>query len=249
VHIDVVHFPSGIEQARRSGTVAVIDVLRSTTVIAYALSGGAREIFPVQTASQARRLAAEIGPAEVVLGGEEGSAKIAGFHVGNSPGDYPRALVSGKTIVVRTTNGTQALRALDDADPGTRIVCAAFANLGAVVDDIEAHGAGGTATLVCCGQDGDFSLEDFLCAGAIANRLARRAEARLSDAAIAASVLFEARANDLGGLVATGNHARALVEAGFGDDVATCIRIDTCNVVPVYSNGRISGLSSPVQLT
>ncbi|MGA8922314.1 MAG: 2-phosphosulfolactate phosphatase, partial [Candidatus Dormiibacterota bacterium] len=58
--MQIVH-STGIEGARRArGTVVVIDVLRSFTVSAFALAGGARECRLVATTAQARALAATI---------------------------------------------------------------------------------------------------------------------------------------------------------------------------------------------
>src|SRR5262245_66456271 len=58
-HLDVnIIHATGIEGARQSrGTVIVIDVLRSFTVSAYALAGGARECRLVRTVAEARALA------------------------------------------------------------------------------------------------------------------------------------------------------------------------------------------------
>ncbi len=56
-HVNIIH-ATGIEGARRArGTVVVIDVLRSFTVSAYALAGGARECRLVKTVAEARALA------------------------------------------------------------------------------------------------------------------------------------------------------------------------------------------------
>ena len=54
--MEIVH-ATGLEGARHArGVVVVIDVLRSFTVSAYALEGGARECLLVSTVQEARRL-------------------------------------------------------------------------------------------------------------------------------------------------------------------------------------------------
>src|SRR5260221_13545738 len=56
--VEIVH-ATGIEGARQAlGVAVVIDVLRSFTVSAYALAGGARECRLVTTTEEARALAA-----------------------------------------------------------------------------------------------------------------------------------------------------------------------------------------------
>jgi 2-phosphosulfolactate phosphatase len=238
VDLDVAHFPAGMTAALRADCVAVIDVLRSTTVIAHALASGAREIVPVTQPEEAFALAARIGRARAFLGGEAQSARIEGFDAGNSWNEYPRALVEGKSVILRTTNGTQALRALAPMTQRSAVLCLSFANLTPTVERIAAAHSGSSVTLLCCGQDGEFSLEDFLCAGAAVQALRSRLPLdRAGDAALAAEGLYASHASALAELVATGNHARDLIAAGYASDVATCTQTDTCNVVAPLSHG------------
>ena len=46
---------------------------------------------------------------KVLLGGEREGVKIEGFDLGNSPREYVEDVVSGKTVIFTTTNGTAAL--------------------------------------------------------------------------------------------------------------------------------------------
>ena len=46
----------------------------------------------------------------VGVGGERGGLPIAGFDLGNSPAEYTRERVAGKTVVFTTTNGTRAMK-------------------------------------------------------------------------------------------------------------------------------------------
>jgi len=65
--VEIIH-ATGIEGAREArGIAVVIDVLRSFTVSAYALAGGARECRLVTTTDEARALAASgrVAPARV----------------------------------------------------------------------------------------------------------------------------------------------------------------------------------------
>jgi 2-phosphosulfolactate phosphatase len=245
MQLDVVHFPHGVNSALESDAIVVIDVLRSTSVMAYALRNGAAEILPVQTIAQAREFADRLGRERTVLGGEDGNAPIVGFDAGNSPAEYLPMLVSGKSVVIRTTNGTQALAAVAAASEDRPIYCASFVNLSPVVREFEAL-PGGAVTFLCCGQDGQFSLEDFLCAGAFVRALREReTETQPTDAALAAEALYLSYAGDLTSFVATGNHAQRLLEMGFGDDIARCCEIDTCPVVPIYQSGRVFYPATP----
>ena len=93
----------------------VIDILRATTSMCAALHNGARALIPVASTEEALRLAQTIGSADVLLAGEKECVRIPGFHLGNSPLEMTDAAVRGKTLVVTTSNGTQALLACQGA--------------------------------------------------------------------------------------------------------------------------------------
>src|SRR5438034_11125515 len=81
-HVNIIHV-TGIEGARRArGTVVVIDVLRSFTVSAYALAGGARECRLVKTVEEARALESETPGA--LLCAEEDAMHVASIALSNS---------------------------------------------------------------------------------------------------------------------------------------------------------------------
>ena len=107
----------GVEGARRAqGVVVVIDVLRSFTVSAYALAGGARESILVATVDEARGLAGKIPGA--IISAEENALPIPGIEISNSPTQITTADVRGKTLVQRSTAGTPVLGAVR-SDEGT----------------------------------------------------------------------------------------------------------------------------------
>ena len=97
-------------------TCVVFDVLRATSTMALALSNGEEAIIPVAGIAEALRLREE-QPAMLLAGERDGvriPASLAGgvdFDLGNSPREFTRDKVQGKTIVMTTTNGTRALRA------------------------------------------------------------------------------------------------------------------------------------------
>ena len=217
----------------RRGVIVVIDVLRATTVIVSALANGAREIIPVSDPKAARRLAGTIDGA--LLGGEQHNRKIPGFDFGNSPHEYD-ARVLGRTVIMRTTNGTRVLDALSEGNP---VWCGAFANASAVArglcrPDIAA------VKFVCAGQVDEFSLEDFVCAGAIIDAVGVLRETLCDDEALAARELFRGHRASLAALVRMGNHAKQLEKAGLGADLADSTVLDRYDVLPKLENGRIT---------
>ncbi|MBN2218320.1 MAG: 2-phosphosulfolactate phosphatase [Pirellulales bacterium] len=152
------------------GTVVIIDVLRASTTIITALAAGAREIIPCENVDRAKSLAAELPPADVLLGGERHALRIDGFDLGNSPAEYTVEAVAGRTIVFTTTNGTRALARCSRA---ARVLVGAPVNASAVVAELS-----GVAQvhLLCAGTDGEISYDDILFAGLLVDRLAQRGD-------------------------------------------------------------------------
>jgi 2-phosphosulfolactate phosphatase len=119
----------GVEGARNArGVVVVIDVLRSFTVSAYALAGGARECVLVTTVDEASRLADEI--ADAVVCAEQDALPIPGIAISNSPTQITQADLRGKTLIQRSTAGTPvmaAVRAEEGMLAGSLVVAGATA--------------------------------------------------------------------------------------------------------------------------
>lgn len=105
----------GVEGARSAtGVVVVIDVLRAFTVSAYALAGGARACLLVGTVEDARELAARTPGA--VLSAEVDTLPVEGIGISNSPTQIAATDMRHRTLVQRTSAGTQALCAVERAD-------------------------------------------------------------------------------------------------------------------------------------
>lgn len=208
----------------------VIDVLRATTVATTAIGAGASAILTCADIDEAKRLAAEHSPA--LLCGERGCRPIAGFDLGNSPTEYGSSVVSGRTLVMTTTNGTRAVAASASADG---VLLGSFLNLSAIVDAVS---EAASVHLVCAGTDGHLTGEDVLLAGAIAESLmGRKRSARACDATSIAIAWWRDRVgqNDAAKLtnaLASTRGGRNLIAVGYGDDLARCAAIDSLSIVP-----------------
>src|SRR5579859_1182127 len=105
----------GVDGARSAtGVVVVIDVLRAFTVSAYALEGGARECLLVGTVEEARALAA--GTPGAIISAEVDTLPVAGIPISNSPTRIVETDMRGRALVQRTSAGTQAIRAVANAE-------------------------------------------------------------------------------------------------------------------------------------
>jgi 2-phosphosulfolactate phosphatase len=108
--VEVIH-ATDIDGARQAqGLAVVIDVLRSFTVSAYALAGGARECRLVRTTDEARTLAASIPGALICA--EENGLPVEGIAISNSPTKIRAADLTGKILVQRSSAGTPVAAAV-----------------------------------------------------------------------------------------------------------------------------------------
>lgn len=92
--------------ANAGGVTVIIDVIRAFTTSYHAFKNGISRIWPVATAAEAFALKEQIPNA--VLAGEVNALPIAGFDFGNSPWELSHAEVTGKPLIMRTTNGVIA---------------------------------------------------------------------------------------------------------------------------------------------
>lgn len=148
----------GLDGARAArGLVVVIDVLRAFTVSAFALAGGAQECRLVGGVEEALELSARL-PGSVVSAEVEG-LPVEGVPVSNSPTMVRDLDLRGRTLVQRTSSGTQGVLAATGAErlyAGSLVVAAATAEV------IRSSGAG-LVTLVASGWDRGHP-EDEACA-------------------------------------------------------------------------------------
>jgi len=229
VRVDVVLTPAAaIPTALAGCTALVIDVLRASTTMVTALANGCRAVVPVAEVDEARRRVAAMPGA--LLAGERGGDPPEGFDLGNSPLEFTRERVGGRTIVFTTSNGTRALIA---ARPATAVGVAGFANLSAAAE--WALGQGRSIVLVCAGELGARSAEDEVCAGLLVDRvLSRQAGAVASPAAVEAAAAGRRYAKDLARLSQDSPHARRLAAKGRSLDVAACLTLDGFALVAIY---------------
>jgi 2-phosphosulfolactate phosphatase len=213
-------------------TAVVLDVVRASTTIVTALANGARAVVPLSTPEEARARAATWADGPALVGGERGGAPPPGFDCGNSPAEYTRERVEGRTVLFTTTNGTRALLALRGA---RRVAVGGFVNAAAVARWAAADA--GDVVLVCAGEKGRFCLEDAACAGLLVARLEVHRPAGLTDSARAARILWERYAADPAALLADATWAQALVGQGRGGDLALCVALDVYDVVPAVRDG------------
>jgi 2-phosphosulfolactate phosphatase len=219
----------------RDRTVIVIDVLRACSTIVTALDNGARAVVPVADMAEAGKIASNLDQTSYLLGGERGSEKIEGYHLGNSPLEYVPGVVENRTIILNTTNGTAAITQSRAAE---HLLIGCFLNAGSVV--AFARKAAIDVTIICAGWRNRVSLEDTLCAGLFLHRLWDGQEPeRISDTAHIAFTQYEHDKTQFEAAIRRCNHAQLLEKKGFGADVEYCLRINALPLLPHYVDNRL----------
>ena len=97
-----------LETCRENGeVVVVIDVMRAFTTAAYAFGGGAEKIVLTGTVEDALKLKSEF-PGSLTLG-EVNGLRVPEFDLWNSPYEISGLDLKGKTLIQRTSSGTQGI--------------------------------------------------------------------------------------------------------------------------------------------
>ena len=227
VNINVIPYALAARpELTRDKTVVVIDVLRATSVIITALANGAKEIVPVISPEEALQKSFLYDVEDVVLGGERNARRIEGFHLGNSPLEYTPDRISGKSVIMTTTNGTRALNSCLDAE---KVFIGAFLNVEAVIDNLMDEQE---VVLFCSGTNNNFSLDDGVCAGMIIDGLTKKRNTNLSDFAHLMLTVYRTNPDNIDALLSNCYHLNLLKKNGFENDVTFCLQNSLYNIVP-----------------
>ena len=215
--------------------IVVLDILRATSTIVTALNNGAMEVIPVQEYDEVFNLVRSLGRSICLLGGERKGLKIEGFDLGNSPLEYTRGVVEGKKIIFCTTNGTKAIKALQN---GLEVLIGSYLNVEHLVGYLTRNTQ--DITLVCSGREGNLCMEDLACAGMIAQMVSTAVPADLTDAAKVAIYTAKLQGSDsLEKFISSVEHALLLKEIGMGRDINACTALNSAPILPRFEGGRI----------
>ncbi|MBE8992134.1 2-phosphosulfolactate phosphatase family protein [Nostoc sp. LEGE 12450] len=230
----VYHTPELTPTGKAPECAIAVDVLRATSTIATVLAAGGEA---VQVFSDLDKLVevSEKWPAEKRLrAGERGGAKVPGFELGNSPLDCTPELVQGRRLFISTTNGTRALQRVQDSP---NLLAAALINRAAVVQFI-LEKQPETVWIVGSGWEGSFSLEDTVCAGAIAHSILQQTqlspeELAGNDEVVGAIALYSQWQDNLLGLFHQASHGQRLLRLDCHEDLKYCSQTDILDVLPI----------------
>ena len=212
--------------------VVVIDVFRATSTIATALFNGASRVIPVDSVDQCIRIGNDTGG---ITAGERDGKVIEGLSYGNSPAEYPRSFIDGKTLVLTTTNGTKLLhKALQSG--AAEVVTGSFPNLSAVCDYLIAQNK--PVILGCSAWKDKFNIEDTLFAGAVIDSVKEHFTIHC-DSSLMAEELYHLHQGDMYQFIRKTTHWHRLASYGLEKDLEYCVTENIANVLPIYRNGDL----------
>lgn len=209
--------------------VVVIDIFRATSSICYGIENGAESIIPVATIEACE----SYRHSDFLLAAERNGEVVDGFDFGNSPFSYTEDKVSGKTIVLTTTNGTHAINMSRGAH---KIVIGSFLNLAALCDWLKTQP--NDVLLLCSGWKDKVNLEDTLFAGGVVHYL-KDEDYTLDDAGIASEDLYNMAKNDLNNYLKKTSHSERLKKLGIEEDIKFCLNLNITKGIPILDGERL----------
>jgi len=225
------HVASDVPE-NKAEVAVVIDVLRATTTIAWALKNGADSVEVFADLDLLREKALKWKPEKRVMLAERGGKKINGFDLGNSPLKVTKDIVDGKRLFMSTTNGTKALQKVENSK---FLFSMALTNRKAVADRIISLNLS-DVLILGSGWEGNYSLEDSLAAGALADYLMKFHNSEVNivnDELNAALALWDFWKDDVLRCLKTATHGKRLASIGnYEDDFHCCSQIDCLDIVP-----------------
>ena len=216
----------------KDSCVVVVDVLRATTSMCYALHNGAKCIIPVQEIEEAE-LYRQKG---FSVAAERNGVQLEGYAFGNSPFSFSRESVEGKEIVFTTTNGTRCIQMAKDAG-AKEILIGSFLNLDALTKKLRASDL--SVFIFCAGWKDKFNLEDTLFAGALIENLREHFSIE-DDSAEAASDLFNIAKNNLEEYVQKASHSKRFDRLGILGDAPFCVKLNITSVIPQLIGDKLT---------
>lgn len=228
------HTPERVPAGTAPPAAVVIDVLRATTTMAWALHNGAEAIQAFADLNDLEAAAAAWPADRRLRAGERGGARLEGFDLGNSPLAVTPETVAGRRLFMSTTNGT---RSLDRVRGAGLLLAMALVNRTAVARRLLVA-APAEVWVVGSGWEGAFSLEDTLAAGALVAALVDLGAGDLealagNDETCAAHALWQQWQQAPEQALRLASHGRRLVRLGDHDaDFACCAAVDSLTVVP-----------------
>ncbi len=209
--------------------IVIIDILRASSSICTAFANGALSIIPVSDANEAKNYKSK----GYLVAAERDGFILDFADFGNSPFNFSRERVEGRTIVYSTTNGTGIITL---ASAGYMIVIGSFLNLGALTRWLINEKK--DVLLFCAGWKNRFNIEDSVCAGSIAEKLINSGSfSTICDSTLAAMDLWSLAKPDISSYMEKAAQRSRLRDKNLDDCIEFCLTPDFTDKIPVMKNG------------
>ncbi len=220
----------------KDNVVIVIDVLRATSTIVTAIENGCGRIYPVMDVEEAMSIFSKINKDEnVLLGGENGSMKISGFHLSNSPLEYSKENIFGKDIILTTTNGTRAINSA--AISAHTVLIGSLLNASAVMQKALSYKK--NITFLCAGTGGRYSLDDIIACGCMLSSIGNLDNYDLCDLSYSCINEYMICKDNIEKALTKAYQYKRLKRLGFKKDLEYCCQVDIIDNVPIFKDSVI----------
>jgi 2-phosphosulfolactate phosphatase len=208
--------------------VVIIDIFRATSSICTAFANGAAAIIPVADISEAKKYK-ERG---YLVAAERDGYVLDFADFGNSPFNFTKEKVEGKTIVYSTTNGTGIISLSSSA---YKTVVGSFLNISSLTQWLIKQDR--DILLFCAGWKNRFNIEDTVFAGAIAERLiSSKIYSTICDSTLAALDLWSLASSDLLTYIEKAAQRSRLREKKLDNCIEFCLKSDFTDKIPIMKN-------------
>lgn len=217
----------------KNNIVVIIDVFRATSTITTALFNGAVKVVPVAGVEDCIAIGKKLN---AITAGERDGKIIPGLQHGNSPAEYPKEFIQGKTLVLTTTNGTKLLHMALEKD-ASEVITGSFPNLSAVCDHLVASNK--NVILGCSAWKDRFNLEDTLFAGAVISKIKDHFTIHC-DSSLMAADMYQLHCKDIYSFIRKTTHWHRLAAFGLEKDLEYCVTENVADVLPIYKDGALT---------
>ena len=220
-----------------NAVVIITDIFRATTSICAAFQNKVKSIIPVAEIDESIAYK-EKG---YIVSGERDGKKLDCAEFGNSPFNFMEPRLQGETVVMNTTNGTQAMKMVQK---GNNLVgIGAFLNHDAICN--WAMQQKRPIIIFCAGWKNRFSLEDTLFAGAAVDYIIKKGKGEfhtMCDSAVASADLWKQALTDPRAYIEKAAHRHRLRKMGLDDILDYSMQLNINKCVPVLKGEEIVDL-------
>jgi 2-phosphosulfolactate phosphatase len=225
----------------KEAIVVVIDILRATSSICAAFANGVVSIIPVGTEKEA----IAYKDRGYMVAAERDGFVLDFADFGNSPFNFLREKVEGKTIVYSTTNGTWVMNM---ASSSFLVAIGSYLNISALAKMLKEQEK--DVLLLCAGWKNKINIEDTLFAGALSEKLLAENQFLTNCDSVNISLdLWKLAKPNLMGYIEKSAQRSRLRSKNLDDCIEYCHTSDITDKIPVLGDGRLVDISTVNLLT